>query len=72
MIELACGVAALLLLAGTGFPLGLSLLAVGSVGFALNHRLVDRVPRPGIVFPPNSRPLRPERGVSPRPDRGAA
>ena len=37
MIELAIGIVTLLLLAGVGFPLGFSLLAVGSVGFALNH-----------------------------------
>ncbi len=37
MIELGLGIVALLLLAGLGFPLGLSLLAVGSIGFALNH-----------------------------------
>ncbi len=37
MIELAIGIVVLLLLAGIGFPLGFSLLAVGSVGFALNH-----------------------------------
>lgn len=37
MIELLYGIIALLVLAGIGFPLGFSLLAVGSVGFALNH-----------------------------------
>ncbi|MXW87287.1 MAG: TRAP transporter large permease subunit, partial [Boseongicola sp. SB0667_bin_21] len=37
MIELGLGIVALLLLAGLGFPLGFSLLAVGSAGFALNH-----------------------------------
>lgn len=37
MIDLAIGIAALLLLAGIGFPLGFSLLTVGSLGFALNH-----------------------------------
>lgn len=37
MIELGIGILALLVLAGIGFPLGFSLLAVGSIGFALNH-----------------------------------
>ncbi|MEM9787655.1 MAG: TRAP transporter large permease [Pseudomonadota bacterium] len=37
MIALLFGVLALLALAGVGFPLGFSLLAVGSIGFALNH-----------------------------------
>jgi len=37
LIELGFGIVALLLLAGIGFPLGFSLLAVGSIGFALNH-----------------------------------
>ena len=37
MIDLVIGIAALLALAGIGFPLGFSLLAVGSIGFALNH-----------------------------------
>ncbi len=37
MIELVYGIVALLILAGIGFPLGFSLLAVGSIGFALNH-----------------------------------
>ena len=37
MTELGLGIAALLLMAGLGFPLGFSLLAVGSIGFALNH-----------------------------------
>lgn len=37
MIELCYGIIALLLLAGIGFPLGFSLLTVGSIGFALNH-----------------------------------
>lgn len=37
MIELAIGIVALLIIAGLGFPLGFSLLFVGSVGFALVH-----------------------------------
>jgi len=37
LIELVYGIIALLILAGVGFPLGFSLLAVGSIGFALNH-----------------------------------
>lgn len=37
MIELGLGIVALLIIAGIGFPLGFSLLLVGSVGFALNH-----------------------------------
>ena len=37
MMELALGVVALLIIAGIGFPLGFSLLLVGSAGFAMIH-----------------------------------
>ena len=37
MIELLIGIAALLSIAGLGFPLGFSLLLVGSAGFAIIH-----------------------------------
>ena len=37
MIELLIGIVALLIIAGIGFPLGFSLLFVGTVGFAMSH-----------------------------------
>ncbi|MEM9108270.1 MAG: TRAP transporter large permease subunit, partial [Pseudomonadota bacterium] len=37
MIELAIAIAALLFIAGIGFPLGFSLMLVGYVGYALSH-----------------------------------
>jgi tripartite ATP-independent transporter DctM subunit len=37
VIELAIGIVALLIIAGIGFPLGFSLLFVGTVGFAMIH-----------------------------------